>query len=577
MSDPSKVFLFGSFTEDETHSWLKQTPASAQKPDEKKQSPVNTPNHTPELMFGSFSKISDPLVGSPNIQQDNDFVDKSATKPVPSPAENGKVYDSNHCHPGNQEIVEGSKLRALHVSSDGNSETDGKSILELRVDDEGIKSNGSKSDSTVEAHHNDSYGKTNVPVLDSRDILPRGLTNSGNLCFLNATLQALLACSPFVQLLQRVRNRNIAKVRYPTLFTFVEFIGEFDAVGGSNLKKKDVFELETGMPFSPTIQEDAQEFLSFVMDQMHDELLKLDGNSYLDGRKSSLVSTSEDDEWVTVGPKNKSAVTRTQSFAPSELSSIFGGQLRSVVKSRDANGRVEFQVGVVAARKSVNIQALPKIMILHLKRFGYGTHGSTKLHKAVHFPLELVLSRDLLVFSTVEGRRYELVSTVTHHGREASKGHYTANVRCPSGQWLRKLIVVKLRIADEILDISCQWPLLRDTAECLRCTTDVDGGDVEESKKEGMKNASDGTSSKLDHEKNDNEWAYESEDMEGIDGAVDPSNVSMEGDEDVSLCKYVYTDAYNDVDLAIDSVLKDLSSGYMNLDTDDEAVDDQAG
>ncbi|KAK4477735.1 hypothetical protein RD792_016993 [Penstemon davidsonii] len=73
----------------------------------------------------------------------------------------------------------------------------------------------------------------------------------------------------------------------------------------------------------------------FIMHQMHDELLKLEGQSHLDGRNPSLVSISEDDEWETVGPKNKSAVTRTQNFVPSELSSIFGGQLRSVVKARD--------------------------------------------------------------------------------------------------------------------------------------------------------------------------------------------------------------------------------------------------
>lgn len=37
----------------------------------------------------------------------------------------------------------------------------------------------------------------------------------------------------------------------------------------------------------------------------------------------------------------------------------------------------------------------------------------------------------------LQGRRYELVATITHHGREPSKGHYTADARYKNGQWLR--------------------------------------------------------------------------------------------------------------------------------------------
>jgi ubiquitin carboxyl-terminal hydrolase 10 len=66
------------------------------------------------------------------------------------------------------------------------------------------------------------------------------------------------------------------------------------------------------------------------MDRMHDELLKLNGSSSKEGM---VVSASDDDAWETVGKKNKSAIMRTQSFVPSELSAIFGGQLQSIVKA----------------------------------------------------------------------------------------------------------------------------------------------------------------------------------------------------------------------------------------------------
>ncbi|XP_041995478.1 ubiquitin carboxyl-terminal hydrolase 24-like [Salvia splendens] len=502
MTDPSKVLLFGSFSEDETRSLLNQKPLNDHQPEERKETSANPLNVG--LMFGSFGNIPDTQVGfssgsgdthcSTTQKGNQHSVQQSATETCPIPSENGNVKNTtDHLH-GN-EVVDGSNFRALQVSDD--DEMDGKVIPKVKGF-KGLKLNGTINAAAVETHDKESLLKMDAAVLDAQGITPRGLINPGNLCFLNATLQALLACFPFVQLLLQLKKLNIPKVGYPTLNAFAEFIGEFDVVGGANIKKKDSIEIEAGRPFNPTMfevvlrkftpdvswstsgrprQEDAQEFLSFVMDQIHDELLKLGGKSHLNGRNQTLVSKSEDEEWETVGQKNKSAVIRRQSFLPSELSSIFGGELQSTVKAKgnrpsatvepffllhlDISGEVirtiedalrllstpetldEYRasragkVGVVAARKSINIQTLPKIMILHLKRFSYGSYGSTKLHKDVHFPLELLLSRDLLVSPNVEGRRYELVATVTHHGREASKGHYTADVRSPNGQWLR--------------------------------------------------------------------------------------------------------------------------------------------
>ncbi|KAL0377197.1 UNVERIFIED_CONTAM: Ubiquitin carboxyl-terminal hydrolase 24 [Sesamum calycinum] len=487
------------------------------KPGGRKELQVNSSKLVPVLTFGSFSSISDTLVAVPNgpgnthpsaIQKDNkDLCAKSATELLPTVPENGKLHNSSHSYHGDHEIIDGINSRALNVS-DIDSETDGKSISEF-PDFETINVNGGINNPTVEAHHKEARLKTNVPVLDTRDITSR-LDQFREFVFPQCNIAGSLVLFPICSAFTGTKKPKHSKA------AFAEFIGEFDMVSGTSVKKKDVTILEIGRPFSPTMfegvlrkftpdisssisgrprQEDAQEFLSFIMDQMHDELLKLEGQSHFDGRNSSLVSTSEDDEWETVGPKNKSAVTRTQTFLPSELSSIFGGQLRSVVKAKGhvfyliksvcmvvggcwqgkASATVQpflllhldishevirtiedalhlfsapetldeyrassaGKAGVVSARKSINIQALPKIMILHLMRFSYGTHGSTKLHKGVRFPLELVLSRDLFVSSSVEGRKYELVSTVTHHGREASKGHYTADVRYPNGQWLR--------------------------------------------------------------------------------------------------------------------------------------------
>ncbi|XP_009108961.1 ubiquitin carboxyl-terminal hydrolase 24 [Brassica rapa] len=539
MTTDKKVFVFGSFTEHETRSLLDQKPIKA--PQSHKEKSVKS------IQFGSFNPVTE---NSPVNSANGELKKGQTDEAVKSRPSSSHKEDKSFQSAESQKSLDASRPPSSDKISDNAAKLSGKHSSGEHVEENGITkevserkpplNNGlavkeadpigleklclsdGESDSLCIAStskfqaldtdilSNDSSSGTTIPrknirmvptepVPAMKDFTPRGLINAGNLCFLNATLQALLSCSPFVQLLQGIQLQDIPKAESPTLAAFSEFISELDVPSSSSFRN-NVAVVESGRPFTPAMfervlrnftpdvlnnmsgrprQEDAQEFLSFIMDQMHDELLKLrEVSPKLTASKSSVVSSAnDDDEWETVGPKNKSAVTRTQSFVPSQLSDIFGGQLRSVVKAKgnkdsatvqpylllhldihpeavstiedalhlfsapeDLEGyraSVTGKAGVVSARKSIKIQKLSKIMILHLMRFSYGNQGSTKLHKRVHFPLDLNLGRYLLVSPSNGGLKYELVATITHHGRDPSKGHYTTDARRKNNQWLR--------------------------------------------------------------------------------------------------------------------------------------------
>ncbi|XP_010557845.1 PREDICTED: ubiquitin carboxyl-terminal hydrolase 24-like [Tarenaya hassleriana] len=517
-----KLFVFGSFTEDETRSLLGQKPTKAAQNCGKKD--------VKSIQFGSLNLDSGKSVTSTNGELKKDLVDGINVSLLSSSQRKGYTSSPSTSHKDKDGKVSNDysagvpkhvkENGTVKVSSQSNGvapKTDSVDLDELSVSDSesdssykalGVKFSAldgevlaaSDSSSGNMARKNNLMGPADF-VAAVKDYIPRGLVNAGNLCFLNATLQALLSCSPFVQLLQELKVQHVPKAECPTLAAFSEFIAELEPPSSSSLRNNAAV-VVAGRPFTPAMfeevlrkftpdvpnnmsgrprQEDAQEFLSFIMDQLHNDLLKLRGQSSSStGARSSIVSSTNNDdhdEWETVGPKNKSAVTRTQSFVPSELSAIFGGQLRSVVKAKgnkdsatvqpylllhldihpeavctiedalhlfsaqeDLEGyraSVTGKAGVVSARKSTKILALSKIMILHLMRFSYGSQGSTKLHKPVHFPLELNLGRHLLVSPSNKGSRYELVATITHHGRDPSKGHYTTDARRQNEQWLR--------------------------------------------------------------------------------------------------------------------------------------------
>ena len=89
---------------------------------------------------------------------------------------------------------------------------------------------------------------------------------------------------------------------------------------------------------------------------------------------------------------------------------------------------------VDSAVKQLSVRRCPPVLVLHLKRFGFGTR-SRKLNKAVKFDAEL----DMAPFSSpADGdgeARYALTGLVVHCGVSLNLGHYVCYVKASNGVW----------------------------------------------------------------------------------------------------------------------------------------------
>jgi ubiquitin carboxyl-terminal hydrolase 10 len=238
-------------------------------------------------------------------------------------------------------------------------------------------------------------------------------------------------------------------------------------------------------------QQDAEEFLGILLEALHEECVSVLRSNFQPSDASDVTSpasestTSVDGGWLEVGPKQKASITRSSGIliSDSPITKMFGGKLRSELRvpglknsvtmepyrplqldigSSNVNNIVDALKGLTksetlhgdfnsprgpgtAATKQVFIETLPPVLILHLKRFQYdNTGGVQKIWKKVGYPLELTIPKEVLptqkraalVMSGLP--KYRLTAVVYHHGKNASGGHYTVDVRRQDGaEWVR--------------------------------------------------------------------------------------------------------------------------------------------
>lgn len=301
------------------------------------------------------------------------------------------------------------------------------------------------------------------------------------MCFLNAILQALLYCNPLANLLRFFHKQALLKEpfesahrnRMPYLHALVTFYREFQAFDGTT---------DSNLPFTPSsmhsvltqcnrpsspfsvsgLQEDAEEFLTYLLAELHTEFLE-NQDALAWSITSSSIDHGEGEAWLEVGPQRRIATSRVHAEHESPISLLFSGRLKSILRTASARDSIttepfqclpleidsdsvvdissaidrltatETLEGIEGKRRSkqVLLDSIPPVLVLQIKRFVYRA-GVQKLLKPISVPEQLLLRPQWVSESakqTLRDKSYRLRSIVYHLGRQAGGGHYTAHCR----------------------------------------------------------------------------------------------------------------------------------------------------
>ena len=357
------------------------------------------------------------------------------------------------------------------------------------------------ADSSSTENHG-SYGKRQRNGIVTRTLSKKqekkvvGLRNLGNTCFMNAVLQSLSNIGVFYRYFKHLpalelgsksgrgieQSRKLAEVSDALMAEELrKVLINLNQGGKSAISPESLFHViwKIVPRFRGYQQQDAHEFLRYMLDRLHLELLHLLPDGSL-----------RENSYLNIGPKSRSSI----------VTSVFGGTLQSEVRclnccveskkhdpfldlsldipekfqylkksSKDSSDEPTtpcdisdcltsfIEVEELAetelyycnnckskqrSTKRFWIRRLPNVLCLHLKRFRWNNCFRQKIDTSIMFPVTALDMSQYVLSSPHETRRsgagstlYDLAAVIVHHGSGTGSGHYTAFAVNDGGQW----------------------------------------------------------------------------------------------------------------------------------------------
>jgi ubiquitin C-terminal hydrolase len=272
-----------------------------------------------------------------------------------------------------------------------------------------------------------------------------GLYNHGNTCFLNSTLQCLLHTPSLVQILQQNAQEALRGLKKNGESTILEYfqklVIEAYSTSVKSISPRSMVQNIRRRQFRLSRQEDAHEYLRQLLDCMHEEVLKANGVKVSDGAIAETTFISRifggylcNELRCSVCKYCSTTVNHFQDLSLEVSGGISSVQesLKAFMKTEVLGTGNEWVCGgcnkKVKASKQMLIDTAPRVLVLHLKRFSFGSSFG-KINKQIKFEETLVLQ------SKHGPTTYYLHGLVVHHGSSVHSGHYVAFVKAANGIW----------------------------------------------------------------------------------------------------------------------------------------------